>query len=576
MDEPKTVRAVVYARQSVQLDHGIDAQVKRCVALIEGREGWTHTGTYSDNSVSAAKARGKTTGWAKMLSDEEAGKFDVVVAVDLDRLLRSIRDLLTLTERNMKIVTVSGDLDLTREEDEFRATMLAAIARFEVKRKGARQTRANKTRAAAGVPLPGRRRYGYLGADKEAGRVANTVKHPEESKVVEEIFKRFVNGESVYGIATDLNRRGIFPTTGKAKAWRPIRIRETLRNKCYAGFSVHHGEYVESAATNKIVTLETFEAAGAILSDPTRTTSPGPARKHWLSGLGTCDMCGALLKAMNGGYLCSVASGHVWIKKETAEDAVAYSLAAAIQHGAELEGGDRAAMLATITELHEIEADVRYADEDRRAKRITRQEEVRRTSLLSERREEATRRLEELRASAASAEIFANVVNVFQVNDAGLFELAPDIDGERERIMREIFDLPLDRRRELCAALVDFSVVKGRGEERVKVVHKVATELNSGLNVLVFNPPADATPGGWDWMSEPVEPRAEAVNVRRGTAEEFETMMSERFGVPIERTPPPRLHRHVSGYIDAAIHDEEERLRAELVELEAMYRELGG
>lgn len=576
MDEPKTVRAVVYARQSVQLDHGIDAQVKRCVALIESREGWTHTGTYSDNSVSAAKSRGKSTGWARMLADQEADKFDVVVAVDLDRLLRSIRDLLTLTERNMKIVTVSGDLDLTREEDEFRATMLAAIARFEVRRKGARQTRANKTRAAKGIPLPGRRRYGYLGADKDAGRVANTVKHPDESKVIEEIFERFVSGETVYGIATDLNKRGIVPTTGKAKAWRPIRIRETLRNKCYAGFAVHRGDYVESAGTDKIVTLKTFKDAEAILSDPSRTTSPGPTRKHWLSGLGTCEMCGALLKTMNGGYLCSVASSHVWITKATAEDVIAYNLAAAIQHGAELEGGDRAAMLATIAELHEIEADVRYADEDRRAKRITRQEEVRRTNLLSERREEATRRLEELRASAASAEIFANVVNAFQVNDAGLFELTPDIEGERARIMQEIFDLPLDRRRELCAALVDFSVAKGRALDRVKVVHKVATELNGGLTVLVFNPPADATPDGWDWMSEPVEPRGKPVDTIRGTADEFTAMMSERFGVEVETTPPPRLHRHVSGYIDAAIHDEEERLRAELAELEVMYRELGG
>ena len=44
---------------------------------------------YTDNSVSASKARGKGTAWAKMLAAAERNEFDVIVAVDLDRLLQA-------------------------------------------------------------------------------------------------------------------------------------------------------------------------------------------------------------------------------------------------------------------------------------------------------------------------------------------------------------------------------------------------------------------------------------------------------------------------------------------------------
>ncbi|OII12236.1 hypothetical protein BIU97_04415 [Curtobacterium sp. MCBA15_009] len=116
---------------------------------------------FEDNGASAFKQRGPATGWGRMLAGAKAGTFRYVVAVDLDRLLRGQADLLALIETGARVVTVDGELDLGTADGEFRATMTAAIARFEDLRKSERQKRANAHRVSQGKPVPGKRRYGY-------------------------------------------------------------------------------------------------------------------------------------------------------------------------------------------------------------------------------------------------------------------------------------------------------------------------------------------------------------------------------------------------------------------------------
>ncbi len=103
-------RAAIYMRQSLDRDNkqeGIARQRERCLEEIR-RRAWTPAGEYIDNDVSATKVRGSGTAWHRLITDVKAGRIDVVVAVDQDRLLRGIRDLLTLIELGEKITTVDG------------------------------------------------------------------------------------------------------------------------------------------------------------------------------------------------------------------------------------------------------------------------------------------------------------------------------------------------------------------------------------------------------------------------------------------------------------------------------------
>ena len=86
----------------------IETQRRRIAALCEAR-GWTYGPEYLDEGVSATKSRGTSTRWSEMLSHVGTGRFDVIVARDLDRLLRTLQD-----ERGLAMLFVTHNIALAR------------------------------------------------------------------------------------------------------------------------------------------------------------------------------------------------------------------------------------------------------------------------------------------------------------------------------------------------------------------------------------------------------------------------------------------------------------------------------
>ncbi|WGH84785.1 recombinase family protein [Auritidibacter ignavus] len=144
----------------------IDTQLRKISDLATLR-GWRVVAEYEDSSVSASKPRGAGTDWARMLKDANAGQFDIVVAVDIDRLLRSTKDLNTLIDHGLQVVTVDGEIDLATADGEFRATMLAGT---RASRPGARRS-GRSARTNAVVPRGCRcSRAGRRSATRRTGR----------------------------------------------------------------------------------------------------------------------------------------------------------------------------------------------------------------------------------------------------------------------------------------------------------------------------------------------------------------------------------------------------------------------
>lgn len=265
-------RAALYVRQSKADDQGIARQLERTRALAELR-GWTVAGEYVDDGHSASKARGSGTAWARMLADADAGLLEVVIAVDLDRLLRTTRDLNVLIDHGLAALTLDGELDLTTADGEFRATMLASIARFEVRRKGERQSRANAQRAAGGGVPKGVRLTGYT----TDGTVIE-----EEAAQVRALFAGFDAGETIKGLAES---SGLTRST----------VRTILTNPRYAGRRRYLGEVVGQGSWLPIVEGAVFDRVTRRLADPSRLSnrSGSTARKHLGSGLYLCGDCDA-------------------------------------------------------------------------------------------------------------------------------------------------------------------------------------------------------------------------------------------------------------------------------------------
>ena len=93
-------------------------------------------------------------------------------------------------------MTANGDADLSTDGGRMYARIKAAVARAEVERKGARQSRAHIQRARQGRPPKGVRPLGYA----TSGELI-----PHEAEAVRSIYAAFLRGDSLNGIARALS-----------------------------------------------------------------------------------------------------------------------------------------------------------------------------------------------------------------------------------------------------------------------------------------------------------------------------------------------------------------------------------
>src|SRR4051812_35434203 len=84
-------RAAIYIR--VSTDGQTTENQRRELEDVADRSGWTIMGVYEDASVSGAKGRDKRPAFDKLCRDATRRKFDVVMAWSVDRLGRSLQDL---------------------------------------------------------------------------------------------------------------------------------------------------------------------------------------------------------------------------------------------------------------------------------------------------------------------------------------------------------------------------------------------------------------------------------------------------------------------------------------------------
>lgn len=129
----KPKRAALYLRVSTD-GQTVDNQRLALEAVCEQR-GWQVVQTYSDNGVSGAKGRTQRPGLDAMLRDASRGRFDVVMAWALDRLGRSLLDLLdTLGEleaAGVALILHQQAIDTTTPAGRMFFQVTGAFAEFE-------------------------------------------------------------------------------------------------------------------------------------------------------------------------------------------------------------------------------------------------------------------------------------------------------------------------------------------------------------------------------------------------------------------------------------------------------------
>ena len=302
------VKAAIYLRLSLDKNGdglGVERQREDANVIIATR-GWTAVGEYVDNNITASDRRKDRPGYNALLDDYEAGKFNAIVSYDLDRLTRQPRQLEDWIEaaesRGLALVTANGEADLTTDAGRLFARIKLAVARSEIERKAARQRRAAKQRAEKGKPWWPSRPFGYT--DNHG-----TALHPEESEFIADAYRQLLVGSSLYAIAKDWNDASI--KTPKGNIWRGAQVRQLLIAPRNAGRRYYDGVDVGEASWPAIVDVETWRQAKAILEDPVRRSGASRGRKHLLTGIALCGVCGNAL----GSGIASANNTQVYVCK---------------------------------------------------------------------------------------------------------------------------------------------------------------------------------------------------------------------------------------------------------------------
>jgi len=424
-----TIRAGIYCRISRDWEGkqlGVERQRQDCLQIAK-RRGWTVVEHYIDNDVSAAKTSKKVRKeYRRLLGDIEAGKLDAVVLWMEDRLQRQVIELAEFLKvcdaaSVTRIASVGGEFDLSDPDQRTMLYIKAAMAEAEIEKMRARMRRKNLERAENGDRHPGGlRAFGTVGSGKH--RVSEGRAQVERA-LIAEAAQRIIDGDSLRGIATDWNERGIWTPTGRR--WSNVTLRTMLLSPRLAGYREHNGQ-LHPATWEPILPREQWEAVKVILEDPERVTKGrGGIYRHLLSGLVKCGLCGTTMTVRNSRsgarqYRCSTAQqgacGRLERSAVHVEQLITEALFVAVEEG--IEPHRAAAKDDPTRELYEALArDQGLLDrlEDKVAEELIRPEVAKRKRAEIERRMEATRRrLAELGDARVAARIPRNLRTVWQ------------------------------------------------------------------------------------------------------------------------------------------------------------------
>ena len=251
---------------------------------------------YVDRFRSAWKNDGDRRGWTAMFDALSTGEIAAVLLCRPGSLLRyQPRDALELiefcTQHEARLLGIGDQWDLQNPDhlERFRREALHATRSTQ---QAARFTGSlNQRSATAGRPHGGGcRPFGY--------RPGMTGLVEAEAEIVQEVYARFVAGETFRGIAADLASRGIRRTEGGQ--WSATAVRRLIEAPRYAGLRISHGVPVRlgdgtyvAGMWQPCISLELWERAQDLLVRRSADGAGRQVREYLLTGLLVCTACGS-------------------------------------------------------------------------------------------------------------------------------------------------------------------------------------------------------------------------------------------------------------------------------------------
>jgi len=370
------MNAAIYARKSQEKEEAVERQVENARAFATPR-GWsvTDANIFTDDGISGAEFVDRP-GFTALRAAAKAGRFDVVVTMNVDRFgreaYRTNMALLEIAESKVRIFTYADGQEV--KVDTPIAKQMVSMRNYAAE--DFRAQIADKTREAliakarAGWAT-GTRTYGYdlVKVDKHVERRVNA----DEAATVKRIFEMAAEGHGNRRIVNTLAEENV-PAPGR-KGWAKGILKTLLVNDLYRGVIVFGKS--RSAARGGQASRRERATPGVTLQAPvlrlisdelwakvqTRKTA---TRAHYLRTpdgklMGKPEAGLAATHLLNGIARCGVCGGALSYSKKNARTKRYYCLTATTKGAAGCKNGhgvpERELDRAVVNALHEMLSD---------------------------------------------------------------------------------------------------------------------------------------------------------------------------------------------------------------------------
>lgn len=221
----------LYARVSTEdqalKGFSLDGQLEKLCSYCDARD-WDIAGEYVDNGYSGRDVN--RPAYREML--DEIAEWDALLVMKMDRVHRNSKNFMlmmeTFREHDKEFVSMTESLDTSTAMGRFVMDIIQRIAQLESEQIGERvyfgmRQKAKGGQGLMGSPAP----YGY---EYDDGRLEAI---DQELDVVEQLYERYLDGDSLDGLREWLEKRGI--GTKKGGSWDKKTVSRILSNPVYCG-----------------------------------------------------------------------------------------------------------------------------------------------------------------------------------------------------------------------------------------------------------------------------------------------------------------------------------------------------
>lgn len=233
---PKKLRVAAYCRVSTDSDEqagSYDAQIKHYTNQIESNPEWTLAGVFADDGISGTNTK-KRDEFNRMIEKCLAGEIDMVLTKSISRFARNTLDCLKyvrqLKEKGVAVYFEKENINTLDSKGEVMITIMASLTQQE--------SESISKNVKLGIDFRNKQGRVQVNHNRFLGYTKDVEGHliidPEQAEVVKRIYREYLEGASLDGIAKGLEADGILTGAGGSR-WHTSTLRQILTNEKYMG-----------------------------------------------------------------------------------------------------------------------------------------------------------------------------------------------------------------------------------------------------------------------------------------------------------------------------------------------------